>query len=170
MPTPPPLPAALFMRILLLAFVALLPLIDSSALQTSSEPQAPSIVITTPVSGAEYSTSGIPLQLQVSNFELGGKSDGHVCVEVLWDKGIKSFCKDQVEEWVMRGFETGNYLVTVQLRHGADTAAVMVAEERANFNVVLSAEETVPRLFISFPAGDDRILTGPEVEVRLFCL
>ena len=101
---------------------------------------------------ATYGGDSIRLTLATSNFMLPG--DGVVCVEVSWAQGSKSFCKDKLDSWVMRGLEDGNYLNLAQLRDGDQITSRVVAETRQLFDIVIPTAARLPRLVFTFPTGE----------------
>lgn len=152
-------PAVRLAQVLLLTFAA----------QSLQEKRQNSLRILAPVHNATYQTGSVSLVVDITPLPGVNLSSLVVCVDVSWDKGTKSYCRNSHENsWLMQGLEDGNYLVVASLRDSDSITSQPLSQAKANFNVVVPAAEMLPRVFISFPTGNGRVFSGAAVEVSFY--
>ena len=141
-------------------------LLHCAMLQTSQEKTSQILRILSPQHESIHHTGSVTLILDINKILPSGSL---VCIDVSWDKGRKSICRSSTEtSWTMRGLEDGNYLVVAQLRDSDSIYSTVLAEDRANFDIVIPTIELSPRIFISFPTGNGRVFSDAAAEISFY--
>ena len=146
---------------------------------------SPPLTFTSPLPAAHFTTPNVPLSFSLDpTFSLGPTTI--LCVDVIWDLGEQSFCKDQLEDWVLRGLDTGSYAVRAELHdldrtlpgatevdangHFPKEAIKVVAKIMTHFTIDLPSTSLTPKLQITWPKDNevvalDGTLASPVVEM-----
>ena len=121
-----------------------------------------------------YSSGTVPLQFNIndSRYELGPANV--LCVDVIWAQGEQSFCKDRLDGWVLKGLDSGKYMIRASLHSINENKNVIIDEkgfvDPASVAIVDSVtrhftvklDEVIPKVHVTWPRGGERVVLDKE--------